>query len=187
MASLKRTLSQPSRAGIHLERELTEPVRLCDSKGRLLQSSIGWSRLPLHTCNLSGHWPRKKRWNFWGVTTDRCCFSVLLSDMDYIGLAKAYFLEYGTKRFIEQTVTVPLGRGCHLPERPNQDVVFESKAMSLSFLDEEGATRVRVQSPAFGGTSLSAELLVERPTGHETLNVVIPWSEHRFNFTSKQV
>jgi len=106
--------------------------------------------------------------------------------MDYIGLAKAYFLEYETKRFIEQTVTVPLGRGCNLPETADRDVVFESKAMTISFLDEEGDTRVRVQSPAFGGTTLSAELLVERPKGHETLSVVIPWSEHRFNFTSKQ-
>jgi hypothetical protein len=64
--------------------------------------------------------------------------------------------------------------------------VFKHKAMSLSFLDEQGNTRIRVQSPAFGGTTLSAELLVERPKGHETVNVVIPWSEHRFNFTSKQ-
>ena len=187
MASVKRTLSQPTPAGLHPERELTEPVRLCDSKGRLLQSSIGWSRHPLHTCNLSGHCPRKKRWNFWGITNDTCCFSVLLADTDYIGLAKAYFLEYETKRFIEQTVTVPLGRGCDLPETANRDVVFGSKAMSAAFLDEEGATRVRVQSPAFGGTTLSAELLIERPKGHETINVVIPWSANVFNHNSKQI
>ena len=179
MANLERTLPELSPAGLHPERELTEPVPLCDSKGRLLQTSVGWSRHPLHTCNLSGHWPRKKRWNFWGITNDTCCFSVLLADMDYTGLAKAYFLEYETKRFIEQTVTLPLGRGCDLPETANRDVVFESKAMSLSFLDEQGDTRVRVQSPAFGGTTLSAELLVERPKGHETINVVIPWSAAR--------
>jgi hypothetical protein len=187
VANLKRTLSGPSRAGLHPEHELTEPVPLCDSKGRLLQSSIGWSRHPLHTCNLSGHWPRKKRWNFWGITNDTCCFSVLLADLDYTGLAKAYFLEYETKRFIEQTVTVPLGRGCDLPATADRDVVFENKAMSLSFLDEQGATRVRVQSPAFGGTALSAELLVERPKGHESINVVIPWSANVFDHTSKQI
>jgi hypothetical protein len=186
MASLKRTLSDPGPAGLHHEPELTEPVRLCDLKGRLLPSSVGWSRYPLHTCNLSGHCLRKKRWNFWGITNDTCCFSVLLADLDYIGLAKAYLLEYETRRFIEQTVTLPLGRGCDLPETADRDVVFENKAMSVAFLDEQGNTRIRVQSPAFGGTSLSAELLVERPKGHETLNVVIPWSEHRFNFTSKQ-
>ena len=111
---------------------------------------------------------------------------MLLADIDYIGLAKAYFLEYETKRFIEQTVTLPLGRGCVLPDTVNRDVVFENKAMSLSFLDQQGDTRVLVQSPAFGGTTLSAELLVQRPRGHETVNVVIPWSAHQFNFNSKQ-
>lgn len=186
MASLKRTLPDPSPAGLRREPELTQPVHLCDSKGRLLRTSVGWSRHPLHTCNLSGHWPRKKRWNFWGITNDACCFSVLLADIDYIGLAKAYFLEYESKRFIEQTVTLPLGRGCVLPETVNGDVVFKHKAMSLSFLDEQGNTWIRVQSPAFGGTTLSAELLVQRPKGHETINVVIPWNTHRFNFNSKQ-
>ena len=185
MANPERTLPELRPTG-RVEPELTEPVSLCDPKGRLLRTSVGWSRRPLHTCNLSGHWPRKKRWNFWGITNDACAFSVLLVDLDYIGLAKAYFLEYETKRFIEQTITVPLGRGCDLPETVSRDVVFESKAMRLSFLDEQGNTRIRVQSPAFGGTKLSAELLVERPKGHETVNVVIPWSEHQFNYNSKQ-
>ena len=186
MANPERTLPELRPAGLRREPELTEPVNLCDSKGRLLQTSVGWARHPLHTCNLSGHWPRKKRWNFWGITNDTCAFSVLLANLDYTGLAKAYFLEYETKRFIEQTVTLPLGRGCDLPETANRDVVFKHKAMSLSFVDEQGDTRLRVQSPAFGGTTLSAELLVERPKGHETVNVVIPRSRHLFNFNSKQ-
>jgi hypothetical protein len=59
--------------------------------------------------------------------------------------------------------------------------------MAVSFLGERGDTRVRVNSPAFGGTTLSADLLAERPKGHETINVVIPWSAHKFDHTSKQV
>jgi hypothetical protein len=186
MANLKRTLAHPSLPGLRVEPELIEPVNLCDSKGRLLQTSVGWSRRPLHTCNLSGHRLRKKRWNFWGISSDTCCFSVLLADIDYIGLAKVYFLEYETKRFIEQTVTLPLGRGCDLPATADGDITFEHKAISLSFLDERGSTRVRVQSPDFGGAVLSADLLVERPPGHETVNVVIPWSRDVFNHNSKQ-
>src|SRR5207248_1329256 len=38
----------------------------------------------------------------------------------------------------------------------------------------------------FGGMRLEADILVERPAGHETLNVVIPWSDAQFQFTSKQ-
>ncbi|MBI2724214.1 MAG: hypothetical protein HYX50_04035 [Chloroflexi bacterium] len=44
-----------------VERELTEAVTLCDDGGRLRPDAVGWSRRPLHTCNVSGHTPRKKR------------------------------------------------------------------------------------------------------------------------------
>ncbi|HEY3367062.1 MAG TPA: DUF2804 family protein [Symbiobacteriaceae bacterium] len=69
------------------ERELTTPVLLCDDRGRLNPAAAGWSRRPLHTCNLKGRWPRKKRWNYWCITTDRHLFSATLSDIDYMGLA----------------------------------------------------------------------------------------------------
>jgi hypothetical protein len=166
--------------------ELVEAVQLCDTRGRLLPASVGWSRHPLHTCNLKGHWPRKKRWNYWCVTSDKWLFSITLANVDYVGIAFAYFLEYETKRFIEQTVTVPFARGCFLPDTVGGDISFENGAMNLSFVEDQGCTRLRVDSPAFGGTTLSAELRVEHPKDHETLNVVIPWSEDRFNFTSKQ-
>jgi hypothetical protein len=172
--------------GAYEEVELADAVQLCDPRGRLLPASVGWSRHPLHTCNLRGHWPRKKRWNYWCVSSDKCLFSITLANIDYVGLAFAYFLEYETKRFIEQTVMVPLGRGCFLPDTVGGDVSFEHRAMNLSFAEDQGCTRLRVDSPAFGGTTLSAELRVEHPKDHETLNVVIPWSEDRFNFTSKQ-
>jgi hypothetical protein len=45
------------------ERELTEPVELCDARGLLRPAAVGWSRRPLVRANLAGHWPRKKRWN----------------------------------------------------------------------------------------------------------------------------
>lgn len=58
--------------------------------------------------------------------------------------------------------------------------------MNVSFEQQHGGTHIRVDSPYFGGVRLSADLLVERPEGHETLNVVIPWTDSRFQFTSKQ-
>src|SRR3990170_8035259 len=158
-------------SGVHEQTELTRDVLLCDAGGRLNPASVGWSRHPLHTCNLRSHWPRKKKWNYWCVTSDRCLFSITLADIDYVGLAFAYFLEYETKRFIEQTVLVPFGRGYVLPATVDGDVILKNKAMTLSFIQEGEHTRIRAHSPAFGGAALSAEFLVERPAGHETLNV----------------
>lgn len=174
------------RGATYKEAELTEGVRLCDERGRLHPPSVGWSRHPLHTCNLRGHWSRKKKWNYWCVTSDRYLFSVTLANVDYLGLAFAYFLDCETKRFIEKTVPIPLGRGCVLPETVRADVAFESRAMSLSFAEDGDRTRIHVDSPEFGGSALTADFTVDRPEDHETLNVVIPWSEDRFHFTSKQ-
>ena len=168
------------------EREIAEAVNLCDARGRLLPAAVGWSRRPLHTCNLSGHPLRKKRWNYWCITSDSYLFSVTLASVDYMGLAFAYFLERETGRFVEKTVTVPFGRGCDLPDTVRGDVVFSHRDMSLRFVEKGDQTAIHVESPAFGGAALSADFLVERPADHETLNVVIPWSADRFHFTSKQ-
>ena len=74
------------------EKELFEPVMLCSPDGSLNRESVGWSRQPLHTCNLSGRWPRKKKWNYWAITTEGYVFSIALANVDYIGLAFGYFV-----------------------------------------------------------------------------------------------
>ena len=45
------------------EREITEPVDLCDSRGRLNPSARGWARNPLLRANLRRAWGRKKMWD----------------------------------------------------------------------------------------------------------------------------
>jgi hypothetical protein len=45
------------------EREITEPCDSCDARGRVNPAAVGWSRRPLVRANLSGRWPRRKRWN----------------------------------------------------------------------------------------------------------------------------
>jgi hypothetical protein len=169
-----------------LENELNRPVALCAANGNLNPAAVGFSRRPLHTCNLSGHWPRKKRWNYWCVTTPDFLFSITLSNIDYMGLAFAYYLDFASKRFIEQTVMVPLGRGFDLPDTVTGDIRFDHPQMKAAFLNTPEGTTLQVESPAFGGSALSADLRVVRPTGHESVNVVIPWSQNRFQFTSKQ-
>jgi hypothetical protein len=168
------------------EREITKPVDLCDARGRLDPSAAGWSRRPLHRCNLRGHPLRKKKWNYWAITSDRCLFSATVSSVDYAGLAFVYFLDFETGRYHEKTVTVPFGRGFTLPETADGDASYFDRRINVLLAGEGGDTRIRVECPDFGGVSLTAEVLVTRPASHETLNVVIPWSGDRFQFTSKQ-
>ena len=169
------------------ERELNEAVDLCTAKGRLRKSAVGWSRHPLHRSNVSSHWPRKKRWNYWAVTSDRYLFSATVANLDYLGVVFVYFLDFESQRFIEKTVTVPFGSACDLPETVEGDIRFRNDRMKVALLDTPGGgTSIRARAGRFGGEPLLANIAVTRPAGHETLNVVIPWSRDRFQFTSKQ-
>jgi hypothetical protein len=58
--------------------------------------------------------------------------------------------------------------------------------MRVALTDEGSGTRIRVSSADFGGVPLDADIAIARPPGHETLNVVIPWDDLTFQYTSKQ-
>ena len=168
------------------EIELTGNVDLCLVDGRLNPAAIGWSRRPLHTCNLSGRWPRKKRWNYWAVTSDSHLFSVTISNVDYVGLVFIYVADFVNETFNELTELLPLGRGCDLPDTVNADVRFAGKGLNVSMLQKGSGVELDVAIDDFEGVSLSARFRISNPPGHETLNVVIPWDEKTFQFTSKQ-
>ncbi len=168
------------------EREITEPVHLCDSNGRLRPESIGWARSPLIRCDLSHHFMRKKRWNYWCISNQDFLLSATISDLDYAGVVFLYYLDLRTMAFLEKTVVTPLGKGCRMSDEVNETVEFSSKDLTIAFLNNNGTVDMHINCEDFGGKNMSASLTIELPPGHETLNVVIPWSQERFQFTSKQ-
>lgn len=168
------------------EPKLVAPANLCLKNGLLNRDAVGWSRFPLHNCRLAGSPLRKKRWNYWCITTDRFLFSVTLSNIDYLGLAFVYMLDFETKEFHELTVTRLFGSGCKLKDYVQNSAAFEDDKLTFSFTSDLEFTEIKVDCPDFGGKTLSANLTVTSPPGHESLNVVIPWSDRRFQFTSKQ-
>jgi hypothetical protein len=171
---------------LYLEPEITLPVQLCDKSGQLNPQAVGWSRSPLHECNLSGHWPRKKRWNYWAVVSPTHLFSVTLSDVDYLGLPFVYLMDFSTKEFSEKTLLKPFGAGCNLPPTVDGDVIYSDPVMPISMRQTPKGTHLVVRCSDFDGKPLEADLMICQPKDHESLNVVIPWSKKRFQFTSKQ-
>jgi hypothetical protein len=172
---------------IPVERELTAPVTLCDARGRLNPEARGWSRHPLHTCNLSGAWPRKKKWHCWIVTTETFAFCVILANVDYMGIDYAYLLDYEQKKIWEKNVITPFGLGLdNMPETVESSVEFKGAAMPISIMHEPGGIRVRAKARRFAGTTLDADFFINKPQGYETMNVVVPWSDARFQYNSKQ-
>jgi hypothetical protein len=172
--------------GLSLEPELTSPVDLCTPDGRLHRAAVGFTRRPLHRCNLSGSWGRKKRWDYWAVTTNSYLFSVTYANLDYLGLVVAQFLHFETGRLLERLVYLPLAPGFSQAETvAGADIHYRGLGITLHIAEQRDGTRLQVAFRTLTGVSVNADLLVSMPTGHQTLGVVIPWSDTRFQYTSK--
>jgi hypothetical protein len=161
------------------EPELTAPVDLCSPDGLFNRAARGWSRHPLHRCNVAPGLERKKKWNYWGITNGRVFLSTTIADMERLQVGSAYVVDFAKKRYVEQAATCPAGT-IAIPEFPMGDMVFDSPTLHVDLLDEGPDTRIRIAAADFGGAKLAADVLVRRPPGHETLN------DRETQFTSKQ-
>jgi hypothetical protein len=171
--------------GAHDERELTAAVDLCGTDGTLNHAAVGWSRHPLHRCNLGASLARRKKWNYWAVTSEEMLFSATIADMERFQLAGAYLYHRRSGRHIDKGAVVAADTVV-MPERVRGDIAIEHPSLRVAMSDEGDGTRISVRAGDFGGAPLEAEIIIERPAGHETLNVVIPWTDVQFQYTSKQ-
>ena len=172
--------------GTH-ERELVAPVDLATSDGRLLNpEAVGWSRVPLHRANLRGGWGRNKRWDYWVIMAGDLVVSCLYADVDYLGLAEVWWVDLTSGRTGGQGIGAPLGLGFDLPEVPGSAPLrVEQRRFRLDITDEAGDTRIAARWQEKDGTEGILDAVVDLPARHESVNVVIPWSTRRFQFTSK--
>ena len=169
------------------EREVTAPVDLCDDRGRLNPGARGWSRVPLLRANLRGAHFRKKRWDYWCVMAKDVIVSLVYADIDYAGLSSIWILDRSDLATADAGVLVPLGSGFSLPEQVcTGSVSVSRKGFELGIDESDDATRLRASALDSELGPVDIDVTVAKPKGVESLNVVIPWSERRFQFTSKQ-
>lgn len=169
----------------HAEREITEPVALCDGKGQLNPEAIGFARQPIIQSNLTGHFMRKKKWNYWCVYGEDLLFSATISHIDYAAVCFVYILDYETQRFFEKQITIPVGRSIKMPEDVLGSVKFVNDSLTVQIVNMQGETHLSVTIQDFDNEVLHADLHITHPPGDESLNVVIPKSRDIFQFTAK--
>ncbi|MAT95928.1 MAG: hypothetical protein CL608_02075 [Anaerolineaceae bacterium] len=150
---------------MHKEHELTIPIDLCLPNGRLNPTAVGWSRHPLHRCNLNGRWPRKKRWNYWAVTTESHLFSATISHLYYAGLVFVYYADFATGQFNEVTRLLPLGLGCQLTDVVAADANYGGRGLCVAMRQTKGGVDLAVESEIsrlffLGSRVLPASILV---------------------------
>jgi hypothetical protein len=162
--------------------EITEPVLQCGPDGRLNPAAIGWSRRPLHRCNLRGHPLRKKRWDFWAVANESCYLALTVANLDYAGLAALSCLDVASGRFTERFGVAPLGRGFELPETVGgASLDVAAGGVTIRVGERGGSTQLRGRA-----AGMEIDVTVERPADRESVNVLVPFGRGRFHFTSKQ-
>lgn len=162
--------------------EITTETDLCDAHGRLNRASVGWSRTPLHRPNLRG-WGRTKRWEYWGLVTESHVVGLTISSLDYAGVEAVYVLDRATGQETVHEATVPLARGVELAARSGVGTSRVSAgSLELSFTDSDDGTRIHAEAPG-----VVVDVVAARPPGHESLGVVVPWSDRLFQYTVKDV
>lgn len=169
------------------EREITEPVDLCTPDGRrLAPGARGWSRTPLHTGNLSGFWGRNKRWDYWAVLAGDLVLAITYADVDYLGMATIWWCDLATGSAGGKPIDLPFARGVALPDRPGSaPLTYRGKGARVDIADDPDGTSIEATWTEKDGRPGRLSLRVDLPAGHESVNVVIPWSDRRFQYTSK--
>ncbi len=147
----------------HAEREITEPVALCDDKGLLNPEAIGFARQPFIQSNLTSHFMRKKKWNYWCVYGEDLLFSATISHLDYAAVCFVYILDYETQRFYEKQITIPIGRNVKMPEDVLDSVKFVNDNLTVQIIHIQGETHLSVTIPDFDNEVLHADFHIVHP------------------------
>lgn len=183
------------------EPELTTPVDLCTPDGKHLNPAArGWSRHPLHRANLKGRWGRTKKWDYWAVLAGDLVIGLVYADVDYLGLASVWWGDLATGRTGGVDRAVPGARGFRLPDRPGTEPLrYRDARLELEIVDDGpgpgadprvrartgGATHIQAKWREKDGRPATLDVTIELPPDHESLSVVIPWTNERFQFTTK--
>ena len=169
------------------EPEITAPVELCLPSGKQLNPAArGWSRQVLHTANLKGRWGRTKKWDYWAILAGDWSIALVYADVDYLGIAEVWWCDLLTGHTGGRAANVPGSRGISLPDLPGTDPLrYRSKKIEVAITDDPDGTTIAAWWKESDGSRSSLNARIDRPIGHESLNVVIPWSDRQFQYTSK--
>ncbi len=168
------------------EAELTAPVDLCTPDGSVLNPAArGWSRVPLHRANLGDSGGRNKRWDYWAILAGDVVVSAVYANVDYVGLADVWWADLVTGESGGHGIASSADAFV-LPERPGTaPLCVDRDGLTLAIEDDTAGTHLRCEWTEPDRRAGRLDVTVALPPGHESLNVVIPWDETLFNYTSK--
>jgi Domain of unknown function (DUF2804), N-terminal len=170
------------------EREIVAPIDVARPDGRLVREAVGWARGPsILRFDLPRRMSRVCGWNYWCITGGGdCALSLLVADVGFAGVGLVSMLDLARSKTVECVVLRPFGLPQALPGSPRGDVVVDVPRLHLAMRMVGDTMHVEGEARPVLGARIAIDLEVERPTSHETLNVLVPFDDEAFQLTSKQ-
>ncbi|WP_167043449.1 DUF2804 domain-containing protein [Salinibacterium sp. ZJ454] len=163
------------------ELEITQPVDLCLPNGRLNPEAVGWTRTPLIRTNVK-RWGRVKRFEYWAISTPQSVFAFSIGHADYRTSSASFHLDRAagsTTGDVEARWFPPAP--VNFPESSGREVVtWRGKRINVTITPGVESTRIQYE-----GEHLRADIRVLIPETHESMAVVVPWSDKCFQYTRK--
>ncbi|MDN5919125.1 MAG: DUF2804 domain-containing protein [Pseudonocardia sp.] len=126
-------------------------------------------------------WGRNKRFDYWCVTSPDAVVAFSISDVDYRNGFSAFFLDradrstvtFGSSRWLRRNhdMSAPWG---------TTEITGTGPGCSVSVVPTDAGVRLVLAAP-----ELSGALDVAIPDDHESMNVIVPWSRRRYQYTRK--
>lgn len=160
-------------------KELKKKNSICSKDGKVNQECIGWGKKVFSNCNIDRGYFRKKIWNhcMW-MNKDFVC-ALAIVKLDYAGLIFIDFYDLKENKTIHKSITIPLCNGIILHNSIGSYAHFQNKEMYLNIIRINDKLHAMIK---WGEIDIDANIFLEK----ESLNVLVPWSEKKFHYTSKQ-
>ena len=117
------------------------------------------------------------------MTTPTHIVALVTSDIDYAAVHGIWFLDRATGATVSHDAIGVLGGSVTMPGTLGGGKVRTStRAVRIAIDEDADGTRLRAR-----GDRVSFDIYAHRPEGHESLGVVVPWTETLFQYTVKDV
>lgn len=154
-------------------------VDLVGPRDHLNSAAASWSRRPHIRANMRW-WGRRKRFEYWAVSTPDFVFAFSFSHSDYRGGLAIYFLDLHTLTEVNDGETIWLPGASDLPETAGVAMSRETKSTFVSITPDAEGTLLELRA-----ARVSARIRIHEPAGHESMGVVVPWTPRRYQYTRK--
>ena len=179
-----------------MQNEITQAGPLLTVAGDLAQ--VGWARQQNLDCNLDyvsfyrgifkfWQFARLKRWDYYAIFTPTRFVSATIANLGYAGNVFVYTMDFESGDLHEEGLVIPLGSGIILTRNSTEgECHYEGQGVKLHFDTTPEARTIHVDWPTFhDGRGISAEISMDCPVDHESMNIVIPIPDKRFYYNRK--